>query len=199
MIARAGLKKRVGEVLLYVAARGRCGRSCSSRWPRESSCSAIMAGALAPVLSRCSSCERMARRRSALFAEQLPDALDLVRAALQAGHGLMAAMSVVAEEFPDPIAAGVPGRHRGGPPRTSLARGARQPGRACRQPGPRAARGGNPHRAGHRRQSRRGARQDQPHDPRALQDRAGDEGAHRTGTAVGRRAHRAAVPGGAAR
>jgi tight adherence protein B len=46
----------------------------------------------------------MARRRSALFSDQLPDALDLVRAALQAGHGLMAAMSVVAEEFPDPVA-----------------------------------------------------------------------------------------------
>ena len=42
--------------------------------------------------------------RRALFAEQLPDALDLVRAALQAGHGLMAALSVVADEFPDPVA-----------------------------------------------------------------------------------------------
>jgi tight adherence protein B len=47
---------------------------------------------------------RIASRRSARFAEQLPDALDLARAALQAGHGLMAALSVVADEFPDPIA-----------------------------------------------------------------------------------------------
>ncbi len=63
----------------------------------------IMAGAVAaavPLLV----VRRMARRRSALFSDQLPDALDLVRAALQAGHGLMAAMSVVADEFPDPIA-----------------------------------------------------------------------------------------------
>jgi tight adherence protein B len=47
---------------------------------------------------------RMRRRRMVLFAEQLPDSLDLIRAALQAGHGFLAAIQVVVEEFPDPIA-----------------------------------------------------------------------------------------------
>src|SRR4029450_1437937 len=47
---------------------------------------------------------RMARSRQKRFADQLPDALDLVRAALQAGHGLLAAMAGVAGEFPDPVA-----------------------------------------------------------------------------------------------
>src|SRR5262249_11268966 len=39
-----------------------------------------------------------------LFSEQLPDALDLTRAALQAGHSLLTALFVGADEFPDPVA-----------------------------------------------------------------------------------------------
>jgi tight adherence protein B len=42
--------------------------------------------------------------RARRFAEQLPDALDLVRAALQAGHGFLSACALVGEEFPEPIA-----------------------------------------------------------------------------------------------
>jgi tight adherence protein B len=38
------------------------------------------------------------------FAEQLPDALELVARALRAGHSLAAGMHVVAEEMPPPIA-----------------------------------------------------------------------------------------------
>ncbi|MFN8546271.1 MAG: type II secretion system F family protein [Candidatus Binatia bacterium] len=45
------------------------------------------------------------RARAVRFGEQLPDALDLTRAALQAGHSLQNAFAVVAEEFPDPVAA----------------------------------------------------------------------------------------------
>jgi tight adherence protein B len=46
----------------------------------------------------------MRAKRLRLFGEQLPDALDLVRSALQAGHGLIAAFQVVADTFPDPVA-----------------------------------------------------------------------------------------------
>jgi tight adherence protein B len=46
---------------------------------------------------------RLRATRARLFAEQLPDSLDLVRSALQAGHGLIAALQVVADTFPDPI------------------------------------------------------------------------------------------------
>jgi len=44
------------------------------------------------------------RTRFALFAAQLPDALQMMRNGLQAGHTLDRAMLAVAEEMPDPIA-----------------------------------------------------------------------------------------------
>src|SRR5262249_38382087 len=44
------------------------------------------------------------RLRLKKFAEQLPDALELVARALRAGHSLAAGMHVVAEEMPSPIA-----------------------------------------------------------------------------------------------
>jgi tight adherence protein B len=44
------------------------------------------------------------RLRLKKFAEQLPDALELVARALRAGHSLGAGMHVVAEEMPSPIA-----------------------------------------------------------------------------------------------
>src|SRR2546428_55677 len=47
---------------------------------------------------------RLRSKRMGMFAEQLPDALDLIRAALQAGHGFLSALQVVADEFPNPIA-----------------------------------------------------------------------------------------------
>jgi tight adherence protein B len=47
--------------------------------------------------------QRKRTKRMRLFSEQLPDALDLIRAALQAGHSFTTAMYVVADEFPDPI------------------------------------------------------------------------------------------------
>src|SRR5580700_5535568 len=46
------------------------------------------------------------RRRSRFkrFSKQLPDALELIARALRSGHSLAAALHVVAEEMPDPIA-----------------------------------------------------------------------------------------------
>lgn len=44
------------------------------------------------------------RVRLKLFAEQLPDALELVGRALRAGHSLGAGMHVVGEEMPSPVA-----------------------------------------------------------------------------------------------
>jgi tight adherence protein B len=102
MIGRAGLKKRVGEVLLYVplAALGGFLIVTLATGKAPLGIAAGVVAAAIPLLA----VRRMARRRQHLFADQLPDGLDLVRSALQAGHGLMAAMSVVADEFPDPIA-----------------------------------------------------------------------------------------------
>src|SRR5262249_15284907 len=102
MIGRAGLKKRVGEVVLYVLFAAGAAILFVTMATGNPALRVLggMVAAVVPLLV----VKRMARRRSALFAEQLPDALDLARAALQAGHGLMAALSVVADEFPDPIA-----------------------------------------------------------------------------------------------
>jgi tight adherence protein B len=102
MIEQAGLRRRVGEVLLYVvllflivtlllAILG-MGRVV-----------ALLFGALVaavPLLV----VARMRHKRALRFAEQLPDALDLIRAALQAGHGLVSACAVVGETFADPVA-----------------------------------------------------------------------------------------------
>ncbi len=102
MTARAGLKKRVGEVLLYVALAA-CAVTLLVTLATGNLLLGILSGAVGGVVPLLV-VRRMARRRSQRFAEQLPDALDLARAALQAGHGFMAALSVVADEFPDPIA-----------------------------------------------------------------------------------------------
>ncbi|MEM7212664.1 MAG: type II secretion system F family protein [Pseudomonadota bacterium] len=44
-----------------------------------------------------------ARKRIALFEEQLPDALDLMVRSLRVGHPINAAISIIAREMPDPL------------------------------------------------------------------------------------------------
>ena len=103
VIRQAGLKKRVGEVLLYVpllAAAAFIAATLLLGKLMFAVLAAVFAGLLPLMIVL-----RLRRRRMALFGEQLPDALDLIRAALQAGHGFLSALQVVAEEFPDPIAA----------------------------------------------------------------------------------------------
>src|SRR3989442_2191886 len=102
MIAQAGLKKRVGEILLYVpllGVGGYVGVVAFGGPPAAGLGAGVVAGWLPLMIVR-----RMQRKRNQLFSEQLPDALDLIRAALQAGHSLSSALYVVADEFPDPIA-----------------------------------------------------------------------------------------------
>jgi len=102
MIRQAGLKRRVGEVLLYIPLLASCAFLLTMLigTPRMFSViAAVIAGSI-PLLV----VSRLRSRRLALFSEQLPDALDLIRAALQAGHGFIAALQVVAQEFPNPIA-----------------------------------------------------------------------------------------------
>ena len=102
MIRQAGLKRRVGEILLYIPLLG-CTVFLFATLVGAPQRIALVVGliaAMVPIVI----VQRMRQKRLSMFAEQLPDALDLLRAALQAGHGLLTAIGVVADEFPDPIA-----------------------------------------------------------------------------------------------
>lgn len=102
MIRQAGLRQRVGEVLLYIPLLGTIGilfvRLVGGTWAVALGTGALLA--LMPILV----VARIRRKRLLLFQEQLPDALDLIRSALQAGHGLLAAMAVASETLPEPVA-----------------------------------------------------------------------------------------------
>jgi len=102
MIQQAGLRRRVGEVLLYIPLLASIAfLVCSLFGARLPICIvAALLVAMLPVLV----VSRMRTQRMRLFGEQLPDALDLVRSALQAGHGLIASLQVVGDTFPDPVA-----------------------------------------------------------------------------------------------
>lgn len=101
MVRQAGLKRRVGEVLLYIPLL-----ACITLLITLLAGGgllvgiglAVVAGAIPLVIV-----SRIRAKRRARFTEQLPDALDLVRSALQAGHGFLSALGVVAETFPEPI------------------------------------------------------------------------------------------------
>lgn len=102
MIEQAGLRRRVGEVLLYVLLLFSI-VTLLMLLLGSSRLVSLIFGALAggvPLLI----VARMRHKRTIRFSEQLPDALDLIRAALQAGHGLVSACAVVGETFADPVA-----------------------------------------------------------------------------------------------
>ena len=101
MIEQAGLRRRVGEVLLYVLLIFLI-VALVIVLVGGSALVGILFGGIAaavPLLI----VARMRAKRTLAFAEQLPDALDLIRAALQAGHGLVSACAVVGETFADPV------------------------------------------------------------------------------------------------
>jgi len=102
MIRQAGLKRRVGEVVLYIPLLALAAFlfTLLLGLPKIFGLVAAVVAGWIPIVV----ISRMRSRRLARFSEQLPDALDLIRAALQAGHGFVSALQVVAQEFPDPIA-----------------------------------------------------------------------------------------------
>ena len=101
-IQQAGLRRRAGEVLLYIPLLASIGYLVCALL-KLTIVARILIGVvlgMLPILI----VSRMRTKRLRLFGEQLPDSLDLVRSALQAGHGLIAALQVVSDTFPDPIA-----------------------------------------------------------------------------------------------
>lgn len=103
MMRQAGMNRRVGEVVLYLPLCGMLGALAGLGILQNPAAAVVLGlvGAALPVMV----IARLRARRLHLFSEQLPDALDLLRSALQAGHSFIVALKVVAEEFPDPIAA----------------------------------------------------------------------------------------------
>jgi tight adherence protein B len=101
MIRQAGLKRRVGEVVLYIPLLAVIAFLLSVLLGLPALIGALLAvvAGAAPLII----VARIRQKRTMKFAEQLPDGLDLVRSALQAGHGLLSALNVVAETFPDPL------------------------------------------------------------------------------------------------
>lgn len=102
LIRQAGLSKRVGEVVLYIPLL-----ACLCLLIVEVlgfghylAIAAALVGGMVPLIV----VNRMRKKRSNQFSEQLPDALDLIGSALRAGHALAGGFTIVADEFPDPIA-----------------------------------------------------------------------------------------------
>lgn len=102
MTRQAGLRRRVGEVLLYIPLLGSLG-VLGGMWFTQNIVIALALGGVA-LLIPLWFVDRMRKKRVRAFSEQLPDALDLMKAALQAGHSFLTALKVVADDFPDPIA-----------------------------------------------------------------------------------------------
>jgi tight adherence protein B len=102
MIEQAGLRRRVGEVLLYVLLLFFIVMLVIVLAGGGALIGIVFGGIAAAVPLMVVA--RMRAKRTVQFAEQLPDALDLIRAALQAGHGLVSACGVVGETFADPVA-----------------------------------------------------------------------------------------------
>ena len=101
MIRQAGLSKRVGEIVLHIpllACVGVLAGLLLTSNPLVSATIGVFAGALPLIVV-----QRRRHKRMRMFSDQLPDALDLLRAALQSGHSLVTGFLVVADEFPDPI------------------------------------------------------------------------------------------------
>ncbi len=102
MIRQAGMRRRAGEVLLYVPLLAVLGFLTVLVVQGNPLIALAIGGVLGMIPLWL--VQRRRHVRAQRFAEQLPDALDLIRAALQAGHGFATALMVVASEFPDPIA-----------------------------------------------------------------------------------------------
>jgi tight adherence protein B len=102
MIRQAGLRRRAGEVILYIPLLFMIGALLTVLlgFPLLVALPVGVAMGLVPVAI----ISRIRRKRLLLFRDQLPEALDLIRSALHAGHGLVASMSVASETLADPVA-----------------------------------------------------------------------------------------------
>ncbi len=102
LVLQAGFKMRAGEMLLRMALIGTVAACMMFLWKGN----LPLAGAAWVVGGPGGGFWYLRRRRRArkyTIARQLPDALEMIRGALQAGYSLPQALEAVSEESPDPI------------------------------------------------------------------------------------------------
>jgi tight adherence protein B len=103
LIDQAGVETTVSKVLVSSAVAAVAGAVVVARVSASPSVGipiGLLAGLLPIALLR-----RRAAKRTALFEEQFPEAIDLMARALRAGHALTTGLALVAEELPDPVGA----------------------------------------------------------------------------------------------
>jgi tight adherence protein B len=102
MIWQAGLQVSVAEVLLIIVLLFGTGEVVGGSVWSDTLFAIALGGVLAtlPIFY----IRFRKKRRLALFAQQLPYALDLIKSSLEAGHSLLRGIQVVVGEFRDPIA-----------------------------------------------------------------------------------------------
>jgi len=101
LIYQAGLTMRVGQLILLMAGFGMTGYFFGILAFHRIVPALLFTAAFAPipyVWVRLKKAQRMKK-----FAEEFPDALDLLVSALRAGLSFSAAMQIVAEESPEPV------------------------------------------------------------------------------------------------
>lgn len=104
LIRHAGMKLRVGDVVLRMALVGTVAAFVVFI-VRDSVWSAIGAFAFVGPFLGFTYMKRARDKRRAAIMTQMPDTLEMIRSSLQAGHSFTQALEVVAEEAPDPLAA----------------------------------------------------------------------------------------------
>lgn len=101
MLQQSNVNRSLGFFVLLSAVLAMSGYMGVSIVTRNTTLSLIVAAALGMVPALYVRAKR--RERMQKFQKQLPDALDLIARALQAGHAFTSGMKLAAEEFEDPL------------------------------------------------------------------------------------------------
>jgi tight adherence protein B len=101
LIYQAGMTMRVGVLLLLMASFGIGGYFAGVLWVHRLPAALLFMALAVPIPYLYVRYRKGKRMRS--FAQEFPDALDLLVSALRAGLSFSAAMQIVAEESPDPV------------------------------------------------------------------------------------------------
>lgn len=103
LIRHAGLKLRVGDVVLRMALAGTAAAFVAFMFRGNLPISFAVFVVGGPLLGLMVLKRARNKRRAAMMA-QIPDTLEMIRSSLQAGHSFTQALEVVSEEAPDPLA-----------------------------------------------------------------------------------------------